>query len=77
MRRPKWVCSCAIEMLEYLAGSSDRCLVYTEGRDLDWGESVELPFRRDMKRLEMYADASFLPGGGRSCHGIMAFYGGG
>ena len=77
MRRPKWVCSCAIEMLEYLAGSSDRCLVYTECRDLDWGESVELPFRRDMKRLEMYADASFSPGGGRSCHGIMAFYGGG
>ena len=31
MRRPKWVCSCAIEMLEYLAGFPDRCLAYTEG----------------------------------------------
>ena len=77
-KRPSWVVTAGLEMLEYVAGTTDYCLVYGPCKELDWGEDGdERAFRRSMSLLEIYADASFSPGGGRSCTGVLAFYGGG
>ncbi|CAJ1393866.1 unnamed protein product [Effrenium voratum] len=49
--------------------SYERCV---GGRGVDGA----LPFAHAMNRIELYADVSYAPGGGRSHQGVMACYGG-
>ena len=46
------------------------------GEDEGYGPDGSLPFARSMRRLELHADVSFAPQGGRSVQGVVAMYGG-
>ena len=72
---PSLVVKKGMETLEYLAGTRDLGLVYGPC-SADRGVHGDLPFARDMKHIELFADASFAPQGERSQQGILAYYGG-
>ena len=74
-RHPEIVVKKGLETLEYLAGTKDLGLVYGPCVG-DRGLHGDLPFARDMRHLELFADASFAPQGQRSQQGILAYYGG-
>ena len=72
---PQLVVKAAEEMVGYLLGTQSLGLSYERcvgGRGVDGA----LPFAHAMKRIELYADVSYAPGGGRSHQGVMACYGG-
>ena len=72
---PQLVVKAAEEMVGYLLGTQSLGLSYERcvgGRGVDGA----LPFAHAMNRIELYADVSYAPGGGRSHQGVMACYGG-
>ncbi|CAJ1376698.1 unnamed protein product [Effrenium voratum] len=72
---PQLVVKAAMEMIGYLRGTQSLGLCYARcvgGR----GPDGALPFAHAMNRIELYADVSYAPGGGRSHQGVMAYYGG-
>ena len=71
----RWVTKLGTFVLEYLAGSSEKGLVYGPC-DMDRGPQGNLPITRHPELIEAYADISFAPQGERSCQGILVFYGG-
>ena len=74
-KNPKWVKNLGDCVLEYLASTPDRGLIYEPCR-LDRGPLGNLPITRHEELIEAYADISFAPQGGRSCQGIVLFYAG-
>ena len=73
-KNPSYVIDLGKEVIGYVAGTTSMCLEY--GR-CDPNQFKEiLPFARSMTRLEVFADISFAPGGGRSIQGIVAMLGG-
>ena len=75
-KNPRWVVKVGQWVLEYLAGTPNRGLIYEPCRR-DRGPDNNLPIVRHPELIEAYADISFAPQGGRSCQGIVVFYGGG
>ena len=75
-KNPRWVVKVGQWVLEYLAGTPNRGLIYEPCRR-DRGPDNNLPIVRHPELIEAYADNSFAPQGGRSCQGIVVFYGGG
>ena len=72
---PQLVVKAAEEMVGYLLVTQSLGLSYERcvgGRGVDGA----LPFAHAMNRIELYADVSYAPGGGRSHQGVMACYGG-
>ena len=74
-KNPKWVKNLGNCVLEYLAATPTRGLIY-EPCGLDRGPLNNLPIARHEELIEAYADISFAPQGGRSCQGIVLFYAG-
>lgn len=74
-KNPKWVTGLGNCVLEFLASTPDRGLVY-EPCTADRGPCDNLPICRHEELIEAYADISFAPQGGRSCQGIVLFYAG-
>lgn len=74
-KNPRWVAKLGTFVLEYVAGSPEKGLVYGPC-DMDRGPQGNLPITRHPELIEAYADISFAPQGERSCQGILAFYGG-
>ena len=73
-KNPSYVIDLGKEVIGYVAGTTSMCLEY--GRcDPNQFKDI-LPFARSMTRLEVFADISFAPGGGRSIQGIVAMLGG-
>ena len=74
-KNPRWVAKLGTFVLEYLAGSPEKGLVYGPC-DMDRGPQGNRPITRHPELIEAYADISFAPQGERSCQGILVFYGG-
>ena len=75
-KNPRWVVKVGKWVLEYLASTPNRGLVY-EACKRDRGPDDNLPIIRHPELIEAYADISFAPQGGRSCQGIIIMYAGG
>ena len=75
-KNPRWVVKIGRWILEFLAGTPNRGLVY-EPCKRDRGPCDNLPIVRHPELIEAYADISFAPQGGRSCQGVMVMYAGG
>ena len=72
---PRWVVRVGKSVLEYLAGTPKKALVYGPCRR-DRGPLSNLPITRHEELIEAYADISFAPQGGRSSQGIVLAYAG-
>lgn len=72
---PRWVVRVGKSVLEYLAGTPKKALVYGPCRR-DRGPLSNLPITRHEELIEAYADISFAPQGGRSSQGIALAYAG-
>ena len=76
-KQPGFVVDVGREAVEYLKGCSNMELIYGPCEDgEEGGPTGVLSFPRSMKRLEIFADASFAPQSSRSIQGILACYGG-
>ena len=75
-KNPDFVNQLGRDVIEYINGTVDAALVYGPCDLTDRGLDDGLPFPRDMRRLEAYADVSFAPQASRSIQGVMILYGG-
>ena len=73
---PKKALSVAKQILGYLKNTDDVGIIYQKRME-PREEEAEFPGPRSMGTLEIQADVSFAPGGGRSIQGVMVLYGGG
>ncbi|CAJ1403533.1 unnamed protein product, partial [Effrenium voratum] len=74
-RNPKQALQAAKQILGYLKGTDEVGIIYRKEMKPREGE-VEFPGPQHMGTLEIQADVSFAPGGGRSIQGVMVMYGG-
>ena len=75
-RNPKQALRAAKQILGYLKGTDEVGIIYKNEMKPRDGEA-EFPGPHEMGTLEIQADVSFAPGGGRSIQGVMVMYGGG
>ena len=75
-RNPKQALRAAKQILGYLKETDEVGIIYKKEMKPREGEA-EFPGAQETGTLEIQADVSFAPGGGRSIQGVMVMYGGG
>ena len=70
-KAPVRVKELGIQALRYLASTLPLALEYRHEVGPEFGEADQIPVARSLGSLEIYADASHAPGGGRSTQGVV------